>query len=97
MRRVRLFRTDFDGHLSKRLNGAGRQCFSVPQVAEPWRGQSPTKLSRCIIVPRGVSRSAQGASDLEHASKRGSDRLVGYRARLSTMSTRGSASIDRSI
>lgn len=58
---------------------------AFPQVVEPLRGQSRTKLSWRIIVPRGVSRAAvQGASDLEHASKRGSDGPFRYRARLST-------------
>lgn len=74
-----------------------------PQVVEPLRGQSRTKLSWRIIVPRGVSRAAvQGASDLEHASKRGSDGPFRYRARLSTairLSTEIDVdrSIDRSI
>lgn len=58
---------------------------AFPQVVEPLRGQSRTKLSWRIIVPWGVSRAAvQGASDLEHASKRGSDGPFRYRARLST-------------
>lgn len=58
---------------------------AFPQVVEPLRGQSRTKLSWRIIVPRGVSRAAvQGASDLEHASKRGSDGPFRYCARLST-------------
>ena len=92
---MRLFRTTSTDTCQNDLTVGG--VHGVPQVVEPRRGQSPTKLSRRIIVPRGVSRPAQGASDLEHASKRGSDRPVGYRARLSTMSNRGSTSIDRSI
>ena len=74
---------------------------AFPQVVEPLRGQSRTKLSWRIIVPRGVSRAAvQGASDLEHASKRGSDGPFRYRSRgcppRSGYPPR-STSIDRSI
>lgn len=71
---------------------------AFPQVVEPLRGQSRTKLSWRIIVPRGVSRAAvQGASDLEHASKRGSDGSVSLPCAAVHHDPPRSTSIDRSI
>lgn len=71
---------------------------AFPQVVEPLRGQSRTKLSWRIIVPRGVSRAAvQGASDLEHASKRGSDGSVSLPCAAVHHDPPRSTSVDRSI
>lgn len=71
---------------------------AFPQVVEPLRGQSRTKLSWRIIVPRGVSRAAvQGASDPEHASKRGSDGSVSLPCAAVHHDPPRSTSVDRSI